>query len=384
MPKHLRFIEPSFTITNPSTNGLVGVVSQLADEGWDIEIWCRELDPSLEGKVRIKRIPAAPAPAHILVFIDFIIIHLMAITDLIRGNPRPDITITTGFLYLPADLATVHFSHFDWFGRLCKMGILRDRETIFETLKSSIGLITEILLFYNPWPTRLLPVSLAVADDLHAWAAPWKNIELVPNCILGTRFSPSVRARHRDRARQDLGFDDGHIVLAFASNGHFFRKNLAAAVATTAILRQRGHRATLLVIGGREKTLNFQKTRLAAIHPDFNAWTRFTGQVDDMPFHLSAADAFFFPSHSEAFSLVEIEAAALGIPLFLTPHHGSEMILRDGKNGRLLPWEPAAMADVLENEILNGLQPVHPPDTGKALSKSEYQDAWHHLLEHTQ
>ena len=381
MTKHIRFIEPSFTAGNPSTNGLVAVAERLVNDGWDVEVWCRALDPTLEGKVRKKHLPSLSLPDFLKVFADFTLIHFMAIVEMIRGNPKPHKTVSTGFMFLPADLVTVHFSHFDWFGRQSKMGFFKSAESTFEFLKTVPGLIAEILLFYNPWPNRLLPVSEAVALDIRTWAGSWKEVEVLPNCFHGENFSPEVRLGFRNDARKKLGFSESEIVLAFALNGHFYRKGLADAVAAVGLLRERGHSASLLVIGGREATLRRQKRFLSKTHPDFETWTTFTGLVGDMPFHLSAADAFFFPSRSEAFSLVEIEAAALGLPLFLTPHHGSEMILRDGINGRLLPWNVSGMADDIEEEIHKGLLPITPADTGKATTTVQYYDTWLRLLQ---
>ena len=73
---------------------------------------------------------------------------------------------------------------------------------------------------------------------------------------------------------------------------------------------------------------------------------------------MAAADGFLFPSWSEALALVEVEAAACGLPLFLTPHHGSEMVLRDGLNGRRLEFDADAIARVLTEFVTDVWQPV--------------------------
>jgi len=56
---------------------------------------------------------------------------------------------------------------------------------------------------------------------------------------------------------------------------------------------------------------------------------------------------------------VEIEAAAMGLPLLLTPHHGSEMILKDGVNGLVLPFDAAGIAEILIQGIQAGF-PASP------------------------
>ena len=96
--------------------------------------------------------------------------------------------------------------------------------------------------------------------------------------------------------------------------------------------------------------------RLAALQAELGQkhnWITFTGMVSDVERYLAAADALLFPSYSEAFALVEIEAAACGLPLFLTPHHGSEMILEDQVNGRQIPFDAGGIASVL-SEFVDG------------------------------
>jgi glycosyltransferase involved in cell wall biosynthesis len=114
-----------------------------------------------------------------------------------------------------------------------------------------------------------------------------------------------------------------------------------------------GAKARFLVLGGSDARLHALKRQLQARHPDWASFVTFTGMVPDVEKYLSSADGFLFPSYSEAFALVEVEAAACGLPLFLTPHHGSEMILEDGINGRLLEFNVDRIADVL-NEYVNG------------------------------
>ncbi len=59
--------------------------------------------------------------------------------------------------------------------------------------------------------------------------------------------------------------------------------------------------------------------------------------------------------------LVEVEAGACGLPLFLTRHHGSEMIMEAGKNGLWLEFHPVNIADVLETFVTKEWQPTPVP-----------------------
>jgi glycosyltransferase involved in cell wall biosynthesis len=68
---------------------------------------------------------------------------------------------------------------------------------------------------------------------------------------------------------------------------------------------------------------------------------------------LSAAyasmDLFVFPSHTDTFGNVILEAMASGVPAVVTPDGGPCTIVRDGQTGRIVPDErfSAAVAEIL-------------------------------------
>lgn len=196
-------------------------------------------------------------------------------------------------------------------------------------------------------------------------------IRYLPNSFDPEKFNHSAKLTHRTPMRTHYGFEENEIVLAFSAFGHFERKGLRQAVQSVAMLRGQGHPVRLLILGGNEGTIeNFRKAMAAAgISLDGCV---FPGLVDQMEKHLSAADAFFMPSHFEAFSLAEIEAAALGLRLYLTPHPGHEMILIENLNGRLLPWEPQEMARILEEEIQSGIIGQTHDILGEAVNPAQF------------
>lgn len=371
----VRFIDPFFTRENPSTNGLVDVAEELVARGWEVEVFSHTLEPKLVGRVRHRRLPNVSLPFGLSAWVYFLIYHWHGLLDLVRQRPQAETTVSTGFMYLPADLATVHFSHFDYFRSVWLHG-LKTRGLTRTALVSAPGILSEMLFLWNPWQTRLLPVSSSVVNDMASFAAPWKRVSLLPNQAIHERFYPAYREEIRPQSRREHGFGEHERILLFASAGHHFRKGFLQAVDTVALLRNRGLPVRFLVVGGSEATLKRICRQIRGKHPDFENWMVFTGSVKNPEFHFAAADALFFPSLSEAFSLVEIEAAALGLPLYLTAHHGSEMILRDGENGRLLPWEVPGMADVLEQEIQSGKMQFTNGSTGRALTKEEYFREW--------
>jgi glycosyltransferase involved in cell wall biosynthesis len=211
-------------------------------------------------------------------------------------------------------------------------------------------------------------VSRSLAEKINESGAAG-HFDVLPNQYDPQRFNPTVRTEWRERMRGEYGFQPDERILAFSAFGHFERKGLRQAVEAVELLRRMGHPVRLLILGGMPSTVErFRKT----ITPTQKDSCIFAGLVDSIERHLVAADGFLFPSHFEAFSLAEIEAAALGLRLYLTPHYGSEMILREPDNGRLLPWDSAGMAEVVAKDLANGsLGQVHAV-TAEAISKKEY------------
>ena len=196
-------------------------------------------------------------------------------------------------------------------------------------------------------------------------------VRYLPNSYNPERFNHRIRERHRHEMRESLGFTDDEVVLGFSAFGHFERKGLRQAAQAVAELRAKGYPVRMLILGGRPTAIQSFRSAMSRQRIDTSG-LHFAGLVNDMEKHLSAADAFFMPSHFEAFSLAEIEAAALGLRLYLTAHPGHEMILREGVNGRLLPWEPSGMAKILEEEIqCNVLGQTHH-EMGEALVAETY------------
>ena len=241
----------------------------------------------------------------------------------------------------------------------------RDRVFLNDTIRRE-------RLILKPGATReWWCVSRGISAPIREDAPEGAIFRYLPNSYDPERFNPRTRERFRAGTRTLYGFKDDEIVLVFCSFGHFVRKGLFQAAETVANLRREGLPARLLVLGGLPKAIRSFKADAAAKAIPLEG-VIFAGMVSPPEQHLAAADAMLFPSHFEAFSLVEIEAAALGLRLYLTAHPGSEMILREGVNGRLLPWDVAGMADVLREEILSGNISQSHTEVGEALTPPQF------------
>lgn len=196
-----------------------------------------------------------------------------------------------------------------------------------------------------------------LAEDVRSRLRHESNrVVVLPNAIDFDKFNPEERAQLRPGARDDLGIQDDEIVFAFASQGHYERKGLQETIVSLALTRQAGWpKLRLLIIGGDgEYQKAFQKKAIQWAGQDCS-WIQWIPTVPNLEYYLSSSDAFIFLSHFETYALVSAEAAALGIPLFLTPYYGSEMYLEGGFNGEWCSHDPKENKEILVKALRRGL-----------------------------
>jgi glycosyltransferase involved in cell wall biosynthesis len=105
--------------------------------------------------------------------------------------------------------------------------------------------------------------------------------------------------------------------------------------------------ALLVKIEGELKLMGVTNFRFLIVgHGGDEAWLRerlpsaeFTGVLKGEPLSEAYAnmDLFVFPSHTDTFGNVVLEALASGVPAIVTPDGGPATIVRDGVTGRIVP-----------------------------------------------
>jgi phosphatidylinositol alpha 1,6-mannosyltransferase len=152
-------------------------------------------------------------------------------------------------------------------------------------------------------------------------------------CYLMTRgvdteaFSPAYRDRTAaDRPMDDRTAGDQDFVLGFVGRLSV-EKNVALLVTIEQQLRRLGaeHFRFLIVGHGGEEVWLRERLSLA----------EFTGVLRGAELARAYAnmDAFVFPSHTDTFGNVVLEALASGVPAIVTPDGGPARIVRDGETG---------------------------------------------------
>lgn len=364
----LLIIDPNVSITSPSMRGVALSLPALKARGWQIEVWCWWCDDNLP----VDHIERLPQFGNIHTVSLYLFAWYARTMLRVRGTDA-DVVLTLSPYVKNCDVALVQFSPFDWDRRQQALGIHSIRD-LYERASNYFALLFARRYVRGTRAKLILSVSEAVAGDLRE-ENPALQIQLLPNCYDPRRFHTGVRDQFRAETRKKLGFAENDRVFVFASAGHYRRKGFFLALNALKRLRASSYNVRFLVVGGTPERLAALQTEIGEKHD----WITFTGMVKDVERYLAASDAFLFPSYSEAFALVEVEAAACGLPLFLTPHHGSEMILEDGVNGRSIEFDPAHIASVL-TEFLDGRWQPRPSALKNAIDSNAYAERLENYL----
>jgi glycosyltransferase involved in cell wall biosynthesis len=140
-------------------------------------------------------------------------------------------------------------------------------------------------------------------------------------------FSPARRTRGNDEK----------LVLGFVGRLSV-EKNVALLPVIDRELRARGVHPEWLIVGhGSEETMLREQLSQSAQFPGVLRGEALATAYANM-------DVFVFPSHTDTFGNVVLEALASGVPAIVTPDGGPAHIVREGETGRIAPDEGFAQA----------------------------------------
>ena len=363
------WVDPNLTTKSPSMRSLVHSVNSLSADGWSVRGLCYEHQQN-DTLLETTRLPRLPLPPTLGLLEFFLACNLYRFiqTGLFRRRPAKIVHTTCGY-DLQADLVSVQFCQQGWleFNSALRVRSLRDLAALqFSRIYS----VLERLQLRSKYVRLLLPASRAIGEAARESYGTSALQIVLPNAFDESRFNIAARQQYREQVRLELGFRENVTVFAFTSYGHYRRKGFWLIVDALRILQKRND-LRLLVIGGSPQNLDRLKRDLSSIFPGFLQTIIFVGMTDHVERYLAAADAFLFPSYFEAFCLAEIEAAAMGLPLLVTRHPGTEMIVRPGKNGLFLEADPRDIADKMEKFAAKEFS-FEVPETGEALTGKQF------------
>jgi glycosyltransferase involved in cell wall biosynthesis len=162
-----------------------------------------------------------------------------------------------------------------------------------------------------------------------------RSCHLMPRGVDAELFHPSKRGRNPN---------DRDFVLGFVGRLSV-EKNVALLAQVQDELERMGVTNFRFLIVGHGGLEDWLRQRLPR--------AEFAGVLKGEPLSEAYADMdlLVFPSHTDTFGNVVLEALASGVPAIVTPHGGPPTIVRDGVTGRIVPDADfaAAVAGVLAN-----------------------------------
>ena len=167
----------------------------------------------------------------------------------------------------------------------------------------------------------IYPPSQSMADALRADGIV-ENMEVFGRGVDSELFTPTRRSL---AWRRSHAISDDEIVVCFVSR-LVKEKNTDLMGRCFKRLRESGvkFRPLIVGLGPEEKNL-----RLAIPNAVFAGFM----QGEDLAVAYASSDIFFFPSESETFGNVTLEAMASGLPAIVADATGSRSLVEDGKSG---------------------------------------------------
>ncbi len=196
--------------------------------------------------------------------------------------------------------------------------------------------------FYNRF-SRIYAPSKSTADDLESRG--FRNVELWQRGINLERFSPSFRS---EQLRKQAGISDEPVLLFV---GRIVKeKDIDDLVKATGILKRDGYRFKMVFVGNGPMLPQLERECPDAV---------FTGYQygESLARWYASADIFTFPSTTETFGNVILEAQASGLPVVGVNQGGVADLIQDGSTGFIAgannPESFAArLKQLLDNPVL--------------------------------
>jgi len=197
----------------------------------------------------------------------------------------------------------------------------------------------------------VVTLSETMKADIVARGIPPEDVVVVPNAVDAARFAP----RPRDQALfARLGFARGETVLGYVSSMVAY-EGIGYLIEATRILRDRGRRVRLLLVGDGEER-GALEDRARALGLLEGGVVRFTGRVPhgDVGAYYSLIDLFVVPRTNDRVSqlvtpLKPYEAMAMERCLVVSGVGALLEIVQHGETGTsFAPEDPVSLADTVE------------------------------------
>jgi phosphatidylinositol alpha 1,6-mannosyltransferase len=189
--------------------------------------------------------------------------------------------------------------------------------------------------FHNSGARTYVPTQ-AVGEELAGYG--FHNLAIWGRGIETRRFNPSWRSA---AWRERLGVDDDTIVVAYVGR-LAIEKGLDVALG--AMHRLAGNPKIVFALAGDGPYADYCRANAPGA-------ARFTGRIegDALSAFYASADLFIFPSTTDTFGNVLLEAMASGLPVIAADVGPTRELLANGGGITFAPGDPSALAAAIES-----------------------------------
>jgi glycosyltransferase involved in cell wall biosynthesis len=251
--------------------------------------------------------------------------------------------------------------------RKLKLPVISDFRTNFHSYSRHYGigwLSQPILGYLRKFHNRTL-MTIVPTEPLRAelTGSGFRNVRVVARGVDTTLFDPARRSEAL-RAQWGAGPDDP---VLFYVGRIAAEKNLEALLAAYAAARAQAPRSRLVVVGDGPARASLQ-----ARCPD--ALLVGTRRGEELAAHYASADVFLFPSLSETYGNVTLEALASGLAVVAFNYAAAAQAIRHKENGLLAPMGDTQIFAALAAEAVADLR--HARAMGRLARSSALRLGW--------
>jgi glycosyltransferase involved in cell wall biosynthesis len=253
-----------------------------------------------------------------------------------------------------------------------RLPVASDFHTNFHSYSSHYGfgllrraIVAYLRKFHNKAAVTLVPTE-GIRRELLAYG--YENIEIIGRGVDTKLFHPGRRSGEL-RVQWGVGENDP---VALYVGRLAAEKNLALVFAAYDAMRAANPATRLVLVGDGPERASWQARRPDAI---------FCGTQIGEPLaaHYASGDVFLFPSLTETWGNVTIEAMASGLAVVAYDCAAAEEVIRHGENGlKATPEDEAAFA-ALAAEL--ALDPARQRRLGRAASARAAQLSWDAIVD---
>ncbi|MBK1648747.1 glycosyltransferase family 4 protein [Rhabdochromatium marinum] len=219
--------------------------------------------------------------------------------------------------------------------------------------------------FHNRADATLVPTR-ALQQELEQQG--FRNLRVFSRGVDTERFSPARRCREQRRA---WGCDDNSLAVLYVGR-LAAEKNIDLAFAAYAAIAATGRDCKFILVGDGP-----ERERLARQHPDYIFAGAQVGLA--LATQYASADLFLFPSLTETFGNVVMEAMASGLPVLAFDYAAARQHIRSGSNGLVVPVNDAEA--FIRHALVGAQNPLHLRQLGQAARASATAMSWDHVIQ---